>query len=103
MQGFVKLAAPHHQLVAELTKTSKERKRPSHLITPDNWTLDCEQGFQQLKTALVSAPVLAFADFKKDFLVEVDASHQGLGAVLSHLHEGKLKLKGQRETWKTIV
>ena len=31
----------------------------------------------------MSSPVLAFADYTKDFLLKTDASKEGLGAVLS--------------------
>ena len=31
----------------------------------------------------MSSPVLAFADYMKDFLLKTDASKEGLGAVLS--------------------
>ena len=39
--------------------------------------------FQALKHTCMSAPVLAFADYTKDFLLKTDTSKEGLGAVLS--------------------
>ena len=36
-----------------------------------------------LKQACMNSPVLAFADYTKDFLLKMDTSKEGLGAVLS--------------------
>ena len=41
------------------------------------------EAFKALKQACMNSPVLAFADYTKDFLLETDASKEGLGAVLS--------------------
>ena len=38
--------------------------------------------FQALKHACMSTPILAFADYTKDFLLKTDASKDGLGVVL---------------------
>ena len=43
--------------------------------------------FEVLKQACMHSPVLAFADYTKDFLLETDASKEGLRAVLSQKQE----------------
>ena len=43
------------------------------------WTPEATQAFQQLKEAMCKAHVLAFI---KTFIVECDASRNGIGAVL---------------------
>ena len=45
------------------------------------------EAFQVLKEAGMNSPVLAFANYNKDFLLETDATKEGLGAVLSQKQE----------------
>ena len=44
---------------------------------------DALKAFDTLKQVCMSAPILAFADYTKEFLLETNASKEGLGAVLS--------------------
>ena len=45
------------------------------------------EAFRALKQACMNSPVLAFANYTKDSLLETDASREGLGAVLSQKQE----------------
>ena len=45
------------------------------------WTLRCEENFQQLKNLFTSAPILNIVDPEKYFMVCIDACNQGLGGV----------------------
>ena len=80
VEGFAKLASPLHGLMsgdstADVTKY---------------WGKAEAQAFEKLKEKLTCAPVLKNADYDRPFVVETDASFDGLGAVLSQEYEGKL-------------
>lgn len=77
--GFSRIATPLHRLL-EGTAGVKS--------SPIQWSEACQAAFDRLKQALLEAPVLAYADFSLPFRVYVDASLEGLGAVLSQVQEG---------------
>ena len=62
-----------------------------HVLTRQNvkfhWDEECQRAFEALKRKLVEAPVLAYPSFTKDFMLETDASIEGLGAVLSQMQQ----------------
>ena len=46
------------------------------------WQVKMAEEFHELKMKCLQAPVLAFADFHKSFLLEMSVSSDGLGVVL---------------------
>ena len=50
--------------------------------TKFGWTMDCDTTFNQLKHALVYAPILAMPDFDANFVVETKTSDMAVGAML---------------------
>ena len=54
---------------------------------PISLTAAAEEAFYTLKKKCAMAPVLAFADLKRPFLLEMDASKYGLGTILQQVQE----------------
>ena len=65
--------------------------RPLHRLTkrtsPFVWTNDCQMAFEELRHRLCSAPILAFPDFLRQFILDTDARDVGIRAVLSQIDE----------------
>ena len=66
--------------------------RPLHCLTekgrPFKWTSECESAFHELKQRLTTAPILIYPDFSRPFILDTDASNDGIGAVLSQEYDG---------------
>lgn len=73
IKNFSKIAKPLNQL---LSGTGRPRGRGSPTI---EWSSECGAAFQKLKQELLQAPILAYADFTKPFVLYTDASNLGLG------------------------
>jgi len=90
MHSFLGLASYYRRFVPDFAKVAK----PFHALTgkdvPFTWSPECQLGFDKLEELLTSSPVLAYADIKRDFIMETDASGSGLGVVLAQEQEDGL-------------
>ena len=50
-------------------------------LPPFQLTSNHQEAFDKLKLALTTTPVLAYPDYNKPFILEMDASLKGLGTV----------------------
>ena len=66
---------------------------PLHALTKKgvqfSWSAECNAAFEQLKSALISADVLALPDDEGQFILDCDASDKAIGAVLSQIQNGE--------------
>ena len=84
IKSFATIALPLNKLLRKDTKFV--------------WTEECQVAFETLKRALVTAPVLAFPQFDKPFILAVDASDEYIGYVLSQLDSGNRHFYPQADT-----
>ncbi|WVZ97472.1 hypothetical protein U9M48_043006, partial [Paspalum notatum var. saurae] len=98
IRSFLGLAGYYRRFIKDFSKIAK----PMTSLTKKNakfvWGPKCEEGFQELKKLLTTAPVLAQPDVTKPFDVYCDASGQGLGCVL--MQEGRVIAYASRQLRK---
>ena len=76
---FIKGFAHIVQLLNRLLSGEGASRKTEWVSLPE----DALRAFNTLKQVCMSTPVLAFADYTKEFLLETNVSMEGLGAVLS--------------------
>ena len=75
IKNYARIAKPLNDILE-----GKASKLKSEAVTLPPDALDA---FEKLKMCCMMAPVLAFADFEKEFQLETNTSSEGLGAILS--------------------
>ena len=74
IKGCAKVAKPLNTLVSG--------NNANHKKAPIKWTDECQVTFDKLKELCTNTPILAYANYKKPFQLQTDASDFSLGAVL---------------------
>ena len=103
IKNYARIAKPLNDILE-----GEASKMKSQAITLPPEVLEA---FERLKMCCMTAPVLAFADFEKEFQLETDVSSEGLGTMLSQKQPdgkwhpvafGSLELKGGEAKYHSL-
>ena len=81
VKDYAKIAYPLNRL---LDKKGKG--------VPFIWNIDCDKAFDTLKQKLVSAPILSLPKEEGMYILDTDASAEGMGGVLQQMQDGELRV-----------
>ena len=93
IKHFSQLAKPLQQLITGMKYKPKSRfgqpvkQTCLYESIKDKWTPECQKSQEKLIEASTNPPLLIFPDLDKPFILHVDASTTGLGAVLFTVHK----------------
>ncbi|GAV75262.1 hypothetical protein CFOL_v3_18741, partial [Cephalotus follicularis] len=82
VRSFLGLAGYYRRFIKEFSKLATPLTQLTQKKSNFVWNDSCEASFQELKSRLISAPVLALPEGNEGFTVYTDASGKGLGCVL---------------------
>ena len=88
VRAFLGTCGYYRRFIADYSSVAKplfQLSSPEHKF---EWTTACHEAFTSLKKRLTQAPILAYPDYSKPFIVDTDASQVAMGAVLSQVHDG---------------
>ena len=89
VRSFLGLASYYRRFVEGFAQNSK----PLHQLTEKGrrfeWNDECQYAFDTLKQRLTSPPLLAYPRPTEDYILDTDASNDGIGAVLSQIQDGQ--------------
>jgi hypothetical protein len=91
VKQFLGLASYYRQFINNFSSKSHALNGLTRKRVRFEWSPECESEFKNLIKELSTPPILRFPDFDRRFRVTTDASHVGVGAILSQLDESNLE------------
>ena len=87
VKDFAKIARPLHFLTGSI-----QGKNGKKVSVPWQWGSEQQNAFDGPIDALTSPPVLAYPDYSVPFILRIDASYDGLGAILGQEQDGVFRV-----------
>ena len=84
---FLGLTTYYRKFVKDYNKITVPLNQLLHKNEEFKWTELCKNAFETLKLALTSAPILAYADMSKPFILSCNASGHAIGYILGQLDD----------------
>ena len=89
VRSFLGMASYYRRFVPDFAKIAKPITQLTKKDVKWNWSNECTNAYKEIIDRITRAPVLVYPDFEKTFYVTTDASTEGLGAILTQIHQGK--------------
>jgi transposase InsO family protein len=83
VQGFLGFCNFYRRFIKEYGRIARPLNTLTRKGTPYKWTESCQEAFDQLKQAMLEAPILRYYDYELPTMVETDASNGVVAGVLS--------------------
>ena len=87
VKSFLGLASYYRRFIPDFSTIAQPLHKLTEAKTEFVWTEQCQLAFNSLKGLLTSGRVLAYLTREGKFVLDTDASDQGVGAVLSQLQD----------------
>lgn len=85
VRSFLGICSYYRRFVRNFADIAKPLHKQTEKGCSFTWTESCQKAFETLKTALTTAPILGYPTAEGSFIVDTDASNEGMGAVLSQV------------------
>ena len=89
LRSYLGMCSYYRKFITDFAKIAS----PLHQLTHDDceftWIDKHQEAYNQLKSRLINPPILSHPNFDFPFIIQTDASYEGLGAVLCQNIDGK--------------
>ena len=93
VRAFTGFVGYYRKYVKDFCKFCERLTNLTRNNVPFVWDENCQKAFEVLKQKLINPPILAYPRFDgTKFILQIDASGQGLGLILAQIHDGNEKV-----------
>ena len=89
IRAFLGLCSYYRKFVPNFATLAKPLIKMTEKSSKFEWGPEQQESWMKLKQKLTTAPVLVYPDPEATFVLDTDASDQGIGAVLSQVTDGQ--------------